>query len=115
VLAAMLMPYFWTVSAKSGGFNNAAPRVTLERLEGWRQRADWAQKNAFEAFPPFAAAVIIAQLLHADQQTVDLLAMTFIGARFLHGVCYIADLSSLRSIVWAIALGCVVALMVAGA
>ena len=55
VLAAMFLPYLWVGFAKSGGFDNAAPRETLEHLEGWRKRADWAQKNAFEAFPPFAA------------------------------------------------------------
>eukprot|EP01035_Chromulina_nebulosa_P035064 gene35064-47116_t len=40
-------------------FDNAAPRVMLAKLDGWRQRANWAQLNGFEAFPPFAAAVII--------------------------------------------------------
>ena len=45
------------------------------------RRADNAQKNGFEAFPFFAAAVIVAHLLHAPQERVDILAIIFIVAR----------------------------------
>ncbi len=114
VLVAMFLPALWVSAAKSGGFDNAAPRESLAELDGWRRRADWAHRNALEAFAPFAAAVIIAHLLHGDQQTVDLLAMTFIGARLLHGVCYIADLATMRSLMWAIGMVCVVSLVLAG-
>ena len=63
VLAAALVPYFTVAVAKSkGDFDNAAPRDWLARQEGFRKRALWAHQNAFEAFGPFAAAVIIAQL-----------------------------------------------------
>ena len=57
----------------------------------------------------------VAHLLHADQQTVDLLAMTFVGARFLYGLCYVANLAILRSLMWGIGATCVILLMVAGA
>ena len=41
------------------GYDNRAPRAGIEQLTPRQQRAYWAHLNAFEAFPPFAAAVII--------------------------------------------------------
>ena len=45
LLAAALMPYLTIALAKSGGFDNRAPRSSLEGLTGWRRRADWAHRN----------------------------------------------------------------------
>ena len=115
VLAAAVLPYLTTMLAKSGGFDNHSPRETLAGLTGWRQRADWAQRNHFEAFPPFAAAVIIAVLTHAPQGRVDLLAGAFIALRVVYTGVYLADWASIRSIIWFAGLGCVVALFAAGA
>ena len=64
VLAAALLPYAFTGLAKFSGprrYDNHAPRDYLDKLDGWRKRAHWAQLNSFEAFAPFAAGVIIAQ------------------------------------------------------
>ncbi|WP_295680688.1 MAPEG family protein [uncultured Nevskia sp.] len=119
VLIAAYLPLAWTGMAKFGAggkdFDNAAPRVMLAKLDGWRQRANWAQLNGFEAFPPFAAAVIIAHLLAVPQARIDLLAMAFIAARVVYGILYLANLPSLRSLAWMIATGCVVALFVSAA
>ncbi|MBR9805429.1 hypothetical protein GYB62_02850 [bacterium] len=120
VLIAAYLPLVWTGLAKfSGGkfgkAENEAPRDYLSTLTGWRQRANWAQMNAFEAFPPFAAAVIIAHLCGAAQQTVDMLAIAFIVFRVLHGVMYLADQGYARSVVWFAAVGCVISLFVISA
>jgi uncharacterized MAPEG superfamily protein len=116
VLAAALIPYFTVGVAKSkGDFDNAAPRDWLARQEGFRKRALWAHQNAFEAFPPFAAAVIIAQLAHAPQGWIDLLAVLFIVARIAYSVLYIFDKPTMRSIVWTLGLGCMVGLFVVAA
>lgn len=105
------MPYCFTVLAKSSrGYSNRYPRVTLEEQIGWRKRAYWAQLNGFEAFPPFAAAVLIAHQLHATQGIIDKLAMVFIFARILHGVFYIFDRQYLRSLAWLIGFSCVLGL-----
>jgi len=113
VLAAIILPYFFTVLAKSGrGFNNSIPRQYLASLKGWRQRANWAQLNSFEALPGFIAGVIISQQLGVSQLTIDTLAIVFIIMRLLYGVCYIGDKASLRSLCWAIALGCVISLFI---
>jgi uncharacterized MAPEG superfamily protein len=102
VLIAALLPFAATLVAKAGGerFNNRDPRAWLERQQGLRKRADNAQKNAFEAFPFFAAAVIIAFLTHAPQERVDILAIIFIAARVVYLVCYLADWHWARSLVW---------------
>lgn len=117
VLAAALLPYVFTLIAKSGGrrYNNHVPREFLEKQEGFRKRAHWVQLNSFEAFPPFAAAVIIAHMAGAAQPTIDSLAIAFIGIRVLYGVMYLADLAALRSLVWMAGVGVVVALFVVAA
>jgi len=119
VLIAAYLPLAWTGIAKFGAggkdFDNAAPRVMLARLEGWRARANWAQLNGFEAFPPFAAAVIIAHLTAVPQARIDLLAMGFIAARIVYGFLYLANLATLRSIAWLAGVGCIIALFVSGA
>jgi uncharacterized MAPEG superfamily protein len=112
VLAAGLMPYLFTGIAKSSrrGFDNRAPREFLSTLEGWGKRADWAQANSFEAFPLFAAAVLVAQFRGAGQSVVDQLALCFIVARLAFGAFYIFNLATLRSLAWTLGFGCAVAL-----
>lgn len=116
VLAAALTPYLAVVLAKAQpGFNNRAPRPWLERQTGWRQRAYWAHQNSFEAFPPFAAAVIIAHLAQAPQGHVDALALAFVLARLGYIAAYVGDKPVLRSLVWAVGMLCVIGLFVVSA
>lgn len=112
VLIAAFLPLLSTAVAKfSGpGFNNRRPRHFQEGLTGFRQRAHWAHLNAFEAFPPFAVATIIGHQLRADQASLDLLAACFIGFRLAYLGCYLADRPTLRSLAWALATGCWVAM-----
>ena len=103
ILAAALLPYAWVAIAKGAGtrYNNRDPRGWLARQDNPRsQRANAAQLNAFEAFAPFAASVLMAQSAHVDPARIALLAMVFVGLRVLHGVFYIANLHVLRSAVW---------------
>lgn len=117
VLAAALLPYAFTGLAKFTGprYDNHAPREYLDRLVGWRKRAHWAQLNSFEAFPPFAAGVIVAHLAQAPQGTVDALAAAFVALRALYGALYILDRPWLRTAVWALALGCTIGLFLTAA
>ncbi|MCJ8315422.1 MAG: MAPEG family protein, partial [Pseudomonadales bacterium] len=78
VLAAAIIPYIWAITAKASkpGFNNNKPRIFLNELKGWGQRANWAQANSFEAFPAFAAAIIIGSVVsNVEQNTLDALAL----------------------------------------
>lgn len=117
VLAAALMPFLWTVVAKTSGerFDNRTPREWQSRLSGLPARAHAAHLNAFEAFPFFAAAVIVAHQLEAPQARIDALALAFVGLRLAYGALYLANLHWLRSLVWAGALGCTIAIFVAAA
>jgi uncharacterized MAPEG superfamily protein len=114
VLLAGLMPYLWVSYAKFTGlgYNNKAPRDFLAKLEGSRARAHWAHLNAFEAFPLFAAGVIIAQLASVPAQQINTLAVSFVLLRLLYGVCYIKNWHLARSGVWGLALACTLALFV---
>jgi len=109
VLVAALLPYVSVIIAKaSPNYNNAAPRVWLQTLDGWRARANWAHQNAFEAFPAFAAGVIIAHLAQAPQGTIDMLALIFIVARLAYLACYILNQHVMRSLLWTVGFGCTV-------
>jgi uncharacterized MAPEG superfamily protein len=112
VLIAGLMPFLFTGIAKAGarGFDNRRTRDFQAGLTGWRQRAHWAHQNSFEAFPLFAAAVIIAHQTGGEQTQVDALAIAFILLRLAYGGLYIADQATLRSLVWFGALICCIAL-----
>jgi uncharacterized MAPEG superfamily protein len=111
VFAAALLPYLAVALAKAQpGFDNNSPRVWLEQLSGWRKRAYWAHQNSFEAFAPFAAAVIIAHLAHAPQGRIDMLALAFVALRLVYIGLYIADAALLRTLVWAAGMACVVGL-----
>ena len=113
VLIAALLPVLTVGSAKAQpGYDNAAPRAFLGKLEGWRARANWAHQNHFEAFAPFAAGVILAELAHAPQSRVDTLAVIFIVLRVTYTFIYISGVAALRSLVWAGGLACVVWLLV---
>lgn len=117
VLVAGLLPYVATLTAKIGGerFDNANPRDWLGGQSGFRRRANAAQLNGFEAFPLFAAAVIVAHLAGAEQGRIDLLALTFVAARVLYLGFYLADLATLRSLAWFVGIGSAIALFFAAA
>ena len=112
VAIAAAFPIVCTGIAKAGfrGYDNRNPRDWLGRLQGWRARANAAQNNSWEALAVFAAGVFAAQLAHAPQARVDLLAEIFIGARVLYLACYLADLAALRSVIWASGFGVSIAM-----
>ena len=115
VLVAALLPYVWTTVAKASGerYDNRDPRGWVARQTDPRvHRANSAQMNAFEAFPVFAAAVLMAQLAAVNESRIAVLAIAFVVLRFLHGLVYTLGMKhSLRSLAWFLAFGCVLALM----
>lgn len=114
IVAAAVLPYVWIVVAKSGApdYNNKDPRSWLARQDSYRVRnANAAHLNAFEAFPAFAAGVLMAQFAGVEPQRIGWLAMAFVGLRILHGLCYLGGIHRLRSLVWLGGFLCVLALM----
>jgi uncharacterized MAPEG superfamily protein len=118
VLIAALLPYIWVGVAKRSGerYNNRDPRGWQTRQQNpLCQRAYAAHLNAFEAFAPFAAGVILAQLAQVPATYIALLAVAFVAFRVLHGLLYLGNRHSLRSLSWVLALACVIALIVLAA
>jgi len=116
ILVAGLLPYWPTVASKwRRDYDNAAPRANIDRLQPRQQRAYWAQLNAFEAFPLFAAAVIIAHLAQATQPWVDGLAVAFVGFRVAYTLAYLYDRPAARSLLWTGGVLCIIGLFIAAA
>jgi len=114
VLIAALLPYLWVAVAKASAprYDNRDPRGWIARQDHPRLgRAYNAHLNALEAFAPFAAGVVMAQLAGVTHDRIALLAVAFVALRVLHGIAYVADVAWLRSLAWFAALGCVVALL----
>lgn len=113
VLIAGLMPHLWTAVAKVLGprYDNRNVRQWQSRLEDAAQRAHAAHLNSFEAFPFFAAAVLAAIVAQADMRRVAMLSIAFVASRLAYGLVYVFDLATLRSLVWFIGIGCVIAIL----
>lgn len=114
VLIAALLPYGWVALAKASvpRYDNRDPRGWIARQDHPRlKRAYNAHLNALEAFAPFAAGVVLAQLAGVAPDRSAMLAIAFVALRVLHGLAYVADLALLRSLAWFGAIGCVVALL----
>jgi uncharacterized MAPEG superfamily protein len=107
LLGMVLLTYLVLGPAKFAGlreFDNSYPRDPAFYTRGPRARALGAHQNALEAFPLFAAAVLLAELHGAPQHVIDGLALAFLGARIAYAVCYLGDRPSLRSLIWTLAL-----------
>ena len=103
LLIAAFLPYVATGIAKAGSrYDNARPRESMTHLKGYRARAYAAHANGFEAFPFFAAVVLMAAQTGADPLWINRLAMLFVAARIGYTLAYIADLALLRSLIWAV-------------
>ena len=123
VLIAALLPIVCAGIAKSGmygkprregGYDNNNPRAWLASQTDWRARANGAQANSFEAFPFFAAAVIIAHQLHAAQAPLDALAFLFVVLRLVYIMMYVAGSAMIRSAIWSLALAVSIGILFIG-
>jgi uncharacterized MAPEG superfamily protein len=109
VVIAALMPVLTVGLAKgtgigkkvrNGGYDNNNPRSWEASLQGWPARAKAAQDNGFEALPLFAFAVLAAQLAALPQARTDHLAMAFIALRVAYVAIYLANVGTLRTLIW---------------
>jgi uncharacterized MAPEG superfamily protein len=123
VLVAALLPIVcasiakwgtFTKTPQQGGFDNNNPRTWLASQTDWRARANAAQANSFEALPFFIGAVVIAHQLGAYQLRLDVLAGLFVLLRVVYILLYVANLASVRSVVWLLGLGVNIAILFAG-
>lgn len=101
---ATLMLYLLTIMAAKGaggrGFDNAKPRDPDFYREPIRARALAAHQNGIEAFPFFAAAVLLAEFRLGPQRLIDELAVLFVIVRIAYVFTYLGNRPTLRSILW---------------
>lgn len=114
VLIAGLLPIVCAGIAKWGdkSYDNQQPREWLAHQDGYRARADAAQQNSFEAFPFFAAGVVLALLSEVEVEDVTECGWFFIVMRVAYIYCYVTDRATLRSIFWSLGLAAVLRLYV---
>jgi uncharacterized MAPEG superfamily protein len=109
VLVVGILPVLTTgfakaLGARMGGrrFDNANPRGWQQQQSGMAARAHAAHLNGFEAFPLFAAAVLVAETRGVPAGMLGTLAIAYVASRIAFIAMYLADFASARSVVWAI-------------
>ena len=111
VFVAALLPYvpFGFASTK---LDPHAPRLGAPALQGLAARAYGAHLNGFEAFPFFAAAVIVSHVVEGANATVGWLAVAFVLARLAHMAFYLVDRQPLRSAFFFVAMALTIVIFV---
>jgi uncharacterized MAPEG superfamily protein len=95
----------------AGGYDNHDPRGQQSQLAGRGRRALAAHQNGFEAFAPFAVAVLAAVQRGVRPEIVGGLAIGFIVVRTAYIAAYLGDRSALRSAMWTLGMLATVGLM----
>jgi len=115
ILIACLLPYVFTILAKVyGGFNladNQNPREFLAKTTGFAARANAVQQNSFESLPLFISAILMAEYMVVQQHLIMMLGTAYIILRIIYGICYLANISALRSIIWFLSMACPIILL----
>lgn len=102
---AARIPVFVALGKTKAGVDNKHPHRQLAKLarsEGFGSRAVGAQRGLGEAFAPFAAGVVIADLAGADPRRSAVLAIAFVVSEVVYVAAYLANADYLRSFVWLI-------------
>jgi uncharacterized MAPEG superfamily protein len=81
-------------------FDNSRPRDPAFYHDPIRARALGAHQNGIEAFPFFAAAILLAEFRSAPQNLINELAVLFLIVRIAYVLTYIGNRPRLRSILW---------------
>ena len=97
---ATKLPLAVEMAKAPGGYNNHDPRAQQASLEGRGRRAAAAHANGFEAFPPFAAGVLVCHATGAAPSIALALAVVHLVARAIYPLLYNLDRASLRSAIW---------------
>ena len=94
-----IVPVKW-IGARQ--YDNARPRNPAFYQDAIRARALGAHQNGIEAFPFFAAAVLLAEFRSAPQNLINELAVLFLIVRIAYVFTYLGNRPTLRSILWSI-------------
>jgi uncharacterized MAPEG superfamily protein len=103
---ASLMLYLLSIGSvkwlKFGAFDNSRPRDPAFYEDPIAARALGAHQNGIEAFPFFAAAVLLAEFRACPQNLINELALLFVIVRIAYVFTYIGNRPTLRTILWSI-------------
>ena len=103
---ASLMLYLLSIAPikwfRVGRFDNSRPRDSAFYEDPISARALGAHQNGIEAFPFFAAAVLLAEFRACPQNLINELAVLFVIVRIAYVLTYIGNRPTLRSILWSI-------------
>jgi uncharacterized MAPEG superfamily protein len=83
-------------------FDNSRPRDPAFYEDPIAARSLGAHQNGIEAFPFFAAAVLLAEFRACPQRLVDELAVLFVIVRVAYVFTYLGNRPTLRSILWSL-------------
>jgi uncharacterized MAPEG superfamily protein len=83
-------------------FDNSKPRDPAFYEDPIAARALGAHQNGIEAFPFFAAAILLAEFRACPQRLIDELAVLFAIVRVAYVFTYLGDRPTLRSILWSL-------------
>ena len=99
--AALWIPYI-IAQVATNGFLTPVNYVdpTPRPVPFWGKRADRTYLNAVEAFAPFAALVIIANLTGKANATTAFWAMCFFWLRLAHAVVYLLAVPYIRTLIF---------------
>ncbi len=113
IFIASSIPFALTLATKLKGFGpreNERTREWQGALTGWKQRAYWAHQNAFETFPFFASAAILAAIAAPSSALAPVFAWAYPALRIGYSLAYVFDRGAVRSLVWTASMVCIVAL-----
>lgn len=94
-------PVAWA-QQRTGGYDNHDPRAQQKTLTGFGARALAAHHNTIEAFPLFAAGVLVSVITAPGAPIATTLAVIFVLARLGYWGCYLANIALLRSLLWGV-------------
>jgi uncharacterized MAPEG superfamily protein len=83
-------------------FDNSDPRDPAFYEDPIAARVLGAHLNGIEAFPFFAAAVLLAEFRTGPQRLINELAVLFLIVRIAYVFTYLGNRPTLRSILWSI-------------
>ena len=105
IFASLMLALLSIASVKwfrFGRFDNSKPRDPAFYEDPIATRALGAHQNGIEAFPFFAAAVLLAEFRACPQNLINELAILFVIVRIAYVFTYIGNRPTLRSILWSI-------------
>lgn len=110
IAIAAVLPILCAGLAKMDGFrerrfDNRNPREWLAKQTGRAARANAAQANSWEALAVFAPGVLAALFLGASMSLLTIVSVAWVALRLVYIGLYVGNQASLRSVVWAVALG----------